>query len=91
MFLWIPGTDGTHSKATGDFLVNTFHAFIDLIDVITSKRAHRSTLSFAELQPTENTLSNQSSPSLPMPTAAKLGNTNVTGGKMQNRLGSSLT
>ena len=27
MFLWISGRDGTSSKVTGNFLVNTLHAF----------------------------------------------------------------
>ena len=27
MFLWIPGRDGTRSKATVNFLVNALHAF----------------------------------------------------------------
>ena len=27
MFLWIPGRDGTHSKVTGNNLVNELHAF----------------------------------------------------------------
>ena len=27
MFLWIPGRDRTRSKVTGNFLVNSLHAF----------------------------------------------------------------
>ena len=43
MFLWIPGRDGTHSKVTGNFLVNALHTIHRLNRCYDVKNNHSKT------------------------------------------------